>query len=63
MPVEDVVRVEEHSFLNYLKKAKVNSDKVLDVFVREKEKQQRITEQELMKLNGGRDKPHMGSIC
>ena len=33
--VEYVVRVEEHSLLDYLKKAEVNLDKVSDVFVKE----------------------------
>ena len=36
MSVEDVGSVEEHSLLNYLKRAEVNSERVLDVFVKEK---------------------------
>ena len=34
MSVEDVVIVEEHSLPDYLKTAEVNSDRVLDVFVK-----------------------------
>ena len=34
--VEDVVKVEEHSLSNYLKRAEDNSDRELDVFVTEK---------------------------
>ena len=44
MSMEDVVRVEEHRLSHYLKKAEVNSDRVLDVFAKEKGKQELITE-------------------
>ena len=43
--VEELVRVEEHSQLEYLKKTEVNSDRILDLFVKEKKKQKLITEQ------------------
>ena len=57
MSVDDVVRVEEHSLSDYLKVAEVNSDMMLDVFAKEKGKQELITEQKKMKLDGWRDKP------
>ena len=34
--MEDGVRVDEHSLSDHLKRAEVNSDRVLDVFVKEK---------------------------
>ena len=36
MSEEGVIRVEEHSLSDYLKKAELNSDGVLDVFVKER---------------------------
>ena len=38
MSVEDVVKVEEHILSNYLKRAEVNSGRLLDVFVKEQKK-------------------------
>ena len=35
MSVEDVVRVEEHSLSDYMKRSEVNLDRVLGVFVKE----------------------------
>ena len=49
MSVEDVVKVEEHSLLDYLNRAKVSLDRVLDVFVKEKRKQELITKQKKTK--------------
>ena len=61
MSVEDVVRVEEHSLSDYLKRAEVNTNRVLDAFV--KGKQELITEQKMMKLDEWLDKPlYMGSF-
>ena len=57
MSAEDVVSVKEHSLSDYLKKAEVNSNRVLNVFVREKGKQELITERNKMKLDKWRDKP------
>ena len=37
MLVEDVVRVKEHSLSDYLKRPDVNSDRVLNVFVKKME--------------------------
>ena len=39
MSVEEVVKVEEHSWSDYLKLAKVNLDRVFNAFVKEKAKQ------------------------
>ena len=49
MSVEDVVKVKEHSMSDYLKRAKINSDRVLD-FLEKKMKQELITQQKKMKL-------------
>ena len=57
MSAEDVVSVKEHSLSDYLKKAEVNLNRVLNVFVREKGKQELITERNKMKLDKWRDKP------
>ena len=57
MSVEDAVRVEKHSLSNYLKRIVVNSDRTLYVFVEENGKQNLITEQKNMKMDGWRDKP------
>ena len=38
MSVEDVVRVEEHSLSDYMKRSEVNLDRVLGVFVKEERK-------------------------
>ena len=57
MSVDDVERVKEHSLSDYVKGAEVNSDMMLDVFAKEKGKQELITEQKKMKLDGWRDKP------
>ena len=57
MSVEDVVRVKEHSLLAYLKRAEVNSEWVLDIFVKEKKKTKLITKQKQMMLDGWCDKP------
>ena len=54
MSVEDVVRVEKHSLTDYLKTAKINSDKVLGVFVKQNGKQELITEQNNMKWDSGK---------
>ena len=51
MSVEDVVRVEEHSLSDYMKRSEVNLDRVLDVFVKEKQEQELIIEQKQLKLN------------
>ena len=45
MSVEDVVRVEEHSLSDYLKRPQFDSDRMLNVFVKEKGKQELLTEQ------------------
>ena len=37
MSVENVVRLEKHSLSDYLKRAEVNSGRVLDVFVKKSE--------------------------
>ena len=56
--VSGVVRVEEHWLPHYLKRAEVNSDKVLDVFfVKERGKHELITEQRIMKLNCAKSVP------
>ena len=57
MLVEDVLRVEKHSLLAYLKIAELNLDRVLDAFAKEKNKQELIGEQKKIMLNEWRDKP------
>ena len=51
------MRVKEHSLLAYLKRAEVNSEWVLDIFVKEKKKTKLITKQKQMMLDGWCDKP------
>ena len=57
MSAEDVVSVKEHSLSDYLKKAEVNSNRVLNVFVKEKGKQELETERNKMKFDKRCDKP------
>ena len=56
--MKNAVRVEERSLSDYLKRAEVNSDKMLNVFVKENGKQELIIEP--VKLIGWRDKPLHG---
>ena len=60
MSVEDVVRVEQHSLSDYLKRAEVNLDR--DAFVKEKGKQEMIREQKKMKWMDGVTSHYMGSV-
>ena len=57
MSVEDVVRVEQHSLSNYVKKAEVNLDRVMDAFAKEKRNRKIICEQQKRKQDEWRDKP------
>ena len=62
MSVEDVVRAEEHSLLDNLKRAEQRSIQIgcWMFFVKPKEKQELITEQKKMKLDGWLGKPLHG---
>ena len=51
MSVEDMVRVEEHSLSDYLKRAEVNLDRVLDAFVKTSKETESKCEQKKMKLD------------
>ena len=53
------ISVKEHSLSDYLKRADVNSDKVLNVFVKH---QELIAEQKKKRLDGWLTNHHMSSI-
>ena len=56
MSVEEVVRIEECSLSDYLKQAEVNRERVLDVFVKDKGKEELKLEQKKKRLDGWQEK-------
>ena len=56
MSVEEVVRIEECSLSDYLKQAEVNWENVLDVFVKDKGKEELKLEQKKKRLDGWQEK-------